>query len=127
MAGTALIPVRVGDIEIQVEAVVPAGTQPTSGKAAKAAEGVLDAFGRAQETIIEVAKSTAEMIDRAGTAIRPDRVDVQFGLKFTLSGGVIMAGVSGEASLTVTLGYDVASRPVTAEAPSAPARAAGSP
>ena len=36
----------------------------------------------------EVAKSTAEMIDRTGTAIRPDRVDVEF----------------------VTLGYDVASR-----------------
>ena len=55
-------------------------------------------------------KSTAEMINRTGTAIRPDRVDVEFGLKFTASGGVIMAGVSGEASLTVTLGYDVASR-----------------
>jgi hypothetical protein len=117
VAGTQLIPVRVGDIEIQVEAVVPAGTQPTSSKAAKAAGTVLDAFDRAQETIIQVAKSTAEMIDRAGTAIRPDRVDVEFGLKFTASGGVIMAGVSGEASLTVTLGYDVASRPVDAAAP----------
>jgi hypothetical protein len=119
VAGTQLIPVRVGDIEIQVEAVVPAGTQPTSSKAAKAAGTVLDAFDRAQETIIQVAKSTAEMIDRAGTAMSPDRVNVEFGLKFTASGGVIIAGVSGEASLTVTLGYDVASRPAAA-APAAP-------
>src|SRR5689334_7543009 len=87
VAGAQLIPVRVGDIEIQVEAVVVAGTQPTSGgKAAKAADTVKDAFERAQETIIQVAKSTAEMIDRAGTAVRPDRVDVEFGLKFTASG-----------------------------------------
>jgi hypothetical protein len=78
---------------------------------------VRDAFSRAQETIIEVAKSTAEMIDRAGTAVRPDRVEVEFGLKFTASGGVIMAGVAGEASLTVTLGYDVASRPAVAVPP----------
>ena len=35
----------------------------------------------------------------------------------TASGGVIMAGVSGEASLTVTLGYDVASRPAAATPP----------
>ena len=74
---------------------------------------MLEAFGRAQETIIEIAKSTAEMIDRAGAAARPDRVDVEFGLKFSASGGVIMAGVAGEASLKVTLGYDVAARPVT--------------
>ena len=119
VAGSQLIQVRVGDTEIQVEAVVVAGTQPTSGKAAKAAGTVLDAFDRAQDTIIQVAKSTAEMINRTGTAVRPDRVDVEFGLKFTASGGVIMAGVSGEASLTVTLGYDVASRPAAAEAPKA--------
>ena len=119
VAGSQLIPVRVGDTEIQVEAVVVAGTQPTSGKAAKAAGTVLDAFDRAQDTIIQVAKSTAEMINRTGTAVRPDRVDVEFGLKFTASGGVIMAGVSGEASLTVTLGYDVASRPAAAEPPEA--------
>jgi hypothetical protein len=124
VAGTQLIPVRVGDIEIQVEAVVPAGTQPTTGKAAKAAGDVLDAFSQAQKTIIEVARATAEMIDQAGSAVRPDRVEVEFGLKFTASGGVIVAGVCGEASLTVTLGYDVASRP--AASPGEPAPAAGS-
>jgi hypothetical protein len=102
-----LIPVRVGDIEIEVEAVPVAGTEATSSRAAKAAGSVLDAFDRAQEAIVEVAKSTAQMIEKAGAAARPDRVDVEFGLKFSASGGVIMAGVAGEASLKVTLGYDV--------------------
>jgi hypothetical protein len=111
MAASRLIPVRVGDIEIEVEAVPVAGTEATSGRAEKAAGSVLDAFGRAQDAIIEVAKSTARMIEKAGTTARPDRVDVEFGLKFSASSGVIMAGVAGEASLKVTLGYDVTARP----------------
>lgn len=111
VAANQLIPVRIGDIEIEVEAVQVAGTEATSGRAAKAAGSVLEAFGRAQDAIIEVAKSTAEMIERAGAAARPDRVDVEFGLRFSASGGVIMAGIAGEASLKVTLGYDIAARP----------------
>ena len=119
VAGSRVITVRVGDTEIEAEAVVVAGTEPTSGAAGRAAANVLGAFGRAQEAIIEVAKSTAQMIEKAGASARPDRVEVEFGLKFSASGGVIMAGVAGEASLKVTLGYDVASRP--AVTPSAPA------
>ena len=113
MVAGQLIPVQVGDVEIAVEAVREPGTEPTAGRTGKAAENVLGAFGRAQETIIEVAKSTAEMIDKAGAAARPDRVEVEFGLKFTVSGGVIMAGVAGEASLKVTLSYDVAAKPAS--------------
>lgn len=124
MAAGRLIPVRVGNIEIEVEAVPVVGTEATSGRAAKAAGSVLEAFGRAQDAIIEVARSTAQMIDRAGATARPDRVDVEFGLKFPASGGVIMAGVAGEASLKVTLGYDIATRPV-AEPPETAAPIAG--
>jgi hypothetical protein len=112
VVASQLIPVRVGDIQIEVEAVRVAGTEPaSSGKTERAAASVLEAFSRAQDAILEVAKSTAQMIDRAGTAARPDRVEVEFGLKFSASGTVIMAGVAGEASLKVTLGYDVAARP----------------
>ncbi len=119
MVASQLILVRVGDIQIEVEAVRVAGTEPTSsGKTGRAAGSVLEAFSRAQEAIIEVARSTAQMIDQAGAAARPDRVEVEFGLKFTASGTVIMAGVAGEASLKVTLGYDIASRP--AEDPETP-------
>jgi hypothetical protein len=111
VAANQLIPVRVGDIEIEVETVPVAGTEPTLGRPARAAGSVLEAFGRAQDAIIEVAKSTAQMIEKTGAAARPDRVDVEFGLKFSASGTVIMAGVAGEASLKVTLGYDIAARP----------------
>lgn len=113
-----LIPVRVGDVEIEIQTVPVAGTEATSGRAVK---NVTEAFARAQDAIIEVAKSTAEMIERAGKAARPDRVELEFGLSFSVSGGVIMAGVSGEATLKVTLGYDPASRSVSAPASAAPA------
>ena len=119
MVAGQLIPVQVGDIVIEVEAVTVAGTQPTASPA-KAAERVREAFGQAQETIVQIAKSTAQMIDRAGAAARPDRVDVEFGLKFSASGGVIMAGVAGEASLKVTLSYDVGATPAGSAAESLP-------
>jgi hypothetical protein len=117
-----LIPVQVGDIQIQVEAVPVTGTERTSGRTTRAADNVAEAFSRAQDTIVEVAKSTARVIERAGTAARPDRVEVEFGLSFSASGGVIMAGVAGAATLKVTLGYDVGTRPAAgplAEPPSA--------
>lgn len=114
MAGQ-LIPVRVGDVQIEVEAVPVAGSELTSsGKASRVAENALEAFGRAQDAIVEVAKSTARMIERAGAKARPDRVEVEFGIKFSASGTVIMAGVAGEGSLKVTLCYDVSARPPAA-------------
>jgi hypothetical protein len=85
VVASQLIPVQVGDIQIEVEAVRVAGTEPTSsGKTERAAGSVLEAFGRAQDAITEVARSTAQMIERAGAAARPDRVNVEFGLKFRL-------------------------------------------
>lgn len=93
MAARQLIPVQVGDIQIQVEAVSVSGTEQTSGLSSKTAGNVLEVFGRTQDTIVEVAKSTARVIEGAGTAARPDRVEVEFGLSFSASGGVIMAGV----------------------------------
>jgi hypothetical protein len=131
--GSRLIPVRVDGVEIEVEAVVAAGTEATAGgRVAKAAGEVADAFSRAEDAIAAVARSTAGMIERSGPAARPDRVEVEFGLKFSASGGVIMAGVAGEASLRVTLGYDFAARPPAAPlppaaVPDAAARPAGAP
>jgi hypothetical protein len=120
VAAGRLIPVQVGDIQIEVEAVSVTGTEQTSGRTARAAENVAEAFSRAQDTIVEVAKSTARVIERAGAGARPDRVEVEFGLSFSASGGVIMAGVAGAATLKVTLGYDVGARPAAAPLPEPP-------
>jgi hypothetical protein len=128
MAAGRLIPVRVGDIELLVETVQVAGTEPTSSRAARALERAGDAFAQAQEVIVEVARSTADVIQRAAArSARPDRVEVEFGLAFSASGGVIMAGVSAEATLRVRLAYDghpaAAAGPVPAGGDAAPATA----
>jgi hypothetical protein len=127
VAGGRLIPVRVGDIEIEVETVPVAGTEQTSGRAERALEHAQDAFTRAQDTIVEIARSTAVMIGKTAGAARPDQVAVEFGLKFSASGTVIMAGVAGEASLKVTLTYDTARTATGQPAVVIPGVAAGDP
>ena len=127
MAAERLIPLRIGDVELLAEAVPVAGTEQTSGRVQRAVEHAGEAFSRAQETIVEVAKSTAEVIERAAlAAARPDRMEVEFGLRFSASGGVIMAGASGEASLKVTLTYDSGRQPQP-DAPPLPETPGGSP
>jgi hypothetical protein len=64
------------------------------------------------------------MIEKTGPATRPARVEVEFGLRFSASGGVIMAGVAGEATLRVTLSYDCGSRPVAGPPSGGPLMAA---
>lgn len=94
MASGELIPVRIGDIEIDVEAVQVAGTEATSGRTAKVAGMTAEAYTRAQDVIVEVARTTAQMIDRAAErAARPDWLEVQFGLRFAASGGVMRSRV----------------------------------
>ncbi len=100
------IPVQVGDVELLVETVPVAGSEPTSRMTQEAAEGVADAFARAQEAIIEVAASTARMIARAADrGAQPDRFEIEFGLGISAKGNVIVAGASGQATLKVTLVY----------------------
>ena len=108
MAVGRSIPVTVGDTEVLVETVAVAGTEPTSGRAQQTLEGVADAFGRAQHVIVNVATSTAEMIEKAAArAARPDHVEIEFGLSFSASGGIVMvAGATAGATLRVLLSYD---------------------
>ncbi|GAB1340590.1 hypothetical protein ACE1SV_71800 [Streptomyces sp. E-15] len=108
MVGVTL-PVRVGEIELLVETVPVAGTQATSAasRVTDAVGQARDAFARAQSAIVEVATSTMQVIEEAGRrAARPDAMEVEFGLKFSANGNVIMAGASGEATLAVRLTYN---------------------
>lgn len=110
MAGSRLIPVRIGAITIEAEAVPLPGLDSSSGRVARPSRHVEEVFDRAQEAIVEVARSTARMIELAGQAARPDQLEVEFGLRFSAAGGVILAGIAGEASLKVTMTYDASSR-----------------
>ncbi|MGH3814011.1 MAG: hypothetical protein ACRDUV_16420 [Pseudonocardiaceae bacterium] len=53
-----VVPVRVGEVDLLVETVPVAGTEPTSGLD-KVCDRIIDAFTAAREAIVEVASSTA--------------------------------------------------------------------
>lgn len=101
-----MITIRVGDMELLVEAVPVAGSEHTSTRLEGAQARAVEAFERAQSAIVAVASSTVSTIGQLGQhSVRPREVEVKFGLKFSAQGNVIVAGVSGEATLEVTLTY----------------------
>jgi len=99
---------RVGKIDLLVEATPVAGSEQTS-TLGEAGRRVVDAYQQAQDAIVEVASSMADTVSRmAERAVRPDRVEVEFGLKFTMQGNVLVAAAAGEAALKVLVAYDAA-------------------
>lgn len=100
-----VIPVCVDGVELLVEASLVAGSEPTS-RLERAQDAVAEAFERAQTAIVAVASSTADVIEQMRKrAVRPNQVEVTFGLKFSAQGNVIMAGAAGEATVEVKLLY----------------------
>jgi hypothetical protein len=97
---------KIGQVDVLVETATIAGSEHISRSSDVASE-VTDAYARAQQTILEVAASTADTLGKVSKrAARPSALEVEFGLKFTATGNVIVAGVSGEATLRVKLTYD---------------------
>ncbi|MGC4746877.1 CU044_2847 family protein [Micromonospora sp. DT201] len=92
-------------MELQVEVTRPVGFEET-GRSEKVRDAVRDAFDRAQDAIVAVATSTVDTITQLGEqSLRPDEVQVKFGLKFSATGSVVVAGVSSEATIEVALTY----------------------
>ena len=104
MAGRVVM-MRVSGVDLLVETAVVAGSEPTAALD-RAQEAVTDAFGRARHAIVAIAELTVNTIGQLGQrAVRPDEMEVRFGLKFSAQGNVIVAGAAGEATLEVTLTY----------------------
>lgn len=119
-----LLPLRVGDVDLLVETVSVAGSEPTS-RLRNASGRVVDAFDHARDAIVEIATATGEAVGRmTHAATRPEQVEVEFGLKFSTQGTVVVAGASGEASLVVRLRYP-APRGAQGEVAAGGAEAAG--
>jgi hypothetical protein len=99
---------RVGGLELLIETsdVVVAGSEPTSALS-KAAQRVGEGFDQVRDAIVEVASSVADTTKRlAERGAHPDRVEVEFGLKLTVEGSVIVAGTAAEATLRVLVCYE---------------------
>jgi len=101
-----VVTMQVSGVDLLVETAVVAGSEPTAARLDRAQEAVTDAFGRARHAIVAIAESTVSTIGELGqAAVRPDEMEVRFGLKFSAQGNVIVAGAAGEATLEVTLTY----------------------
>jgi hypothetical protein len=104
-APPVVVPMRFGgvDLLIQVTPVAVVGSEPTS-----AARRVVDAYGRAEAAIMGVASSVAATIARLiEQGKHPRQVQVEFGLGVSVEGDVVVVKGSTEATLAVTLTYDV--------------------
>jgi hypothetical protein len=93
-------------MQVLVETTTVAGTEPTA-RPGRVAEQAADALDRAHQAIVRMAASSASVIDQvAARAARPDKLEVEFGLKISAEGNVIVAGASAEATLVVKLTYE---------------------
>jgi Trypsin-co-occurring domain 1 len=106
----AVAPLRIGGVDVLVEVTTVAGSEPTSRMDA-ARERAVEGFERARQAIVAVATSTVDTVgDLARLAAAPEKVEVEFGLRFSVQGNVIIAGGGGEATLGIRLTYDLGTR-----------------
>ena len=104
-ATTNIIPARIGQEDVLVEAVVVAGTEKLSSKG-RAVDRVQTMLDGAQSVIRSFAEETAGTVARIRQTVgSPDEVSVALGLSFATTGKIIIASSTASASITVTLTY----------------------
>ena len=104
-ATTNIIPARIGQEDVLVEAVVVPGTEKLSSKA-RAVDRVQTMLDGAQSVIRSFAEETAGTVARIRQTVgSPDEVSVALGLSFATTGKIIIASSTASASITVTLTY----------------------
>lgn len=107
-ATTNIIPARIGQEDVLVEAVVVPGTEKLSSKA-RAVDRVQTMLDGAQSVIRSFAEETAGTVARIRQTVgSPDEVSVALGLSFATTGKIIIASSTASASITVTLTYKAA-------------------
>ena len=104
-ATTNIIPARIGQEDVLVEAVVVPGTEKLSSKS-RAVDKVQTMLDGAQSVIRSFAEETAGTVARIRQTVgSPDEVSVALGLSFATTGKIIIASSTASASITVTLTY----------------------
>lgn len=104
-ATTNIIPARIGQEDVLVEAVVVAGTEKLSSKG-RAVDRVQTMLDGAQSVIRSFAEETAGTVAQIRRTVgSPDEVSVALGLSFATTGKIIIASSTASASITVTLTY----------------------
>lgn len=113
---TRLQPFMIGDVEVQVEAVVTPGSREVSTK--HGGDGVAErsaaAFERVEQVISAVSERTAAVIaEQAKSDLAPDEMTVAFGVSFSVEGGLVFAKGTAGSTIEVTLTYKNRAKPGT--------------
>lgn len=114
---TRLQPFMIGDVEVQVEAVVTPGSQEVSTKHGGDAvvERSTAAFERVEQVISAVSERSAALIaEHAQSGLAPDEMTVAFGVSFSVEGGLVFAKGTAGSTIEVTLTYENRSKPGSA-------------
>jgi hypothetical protein len=105
-----LVPSEIGGVPVLVEVLQAPGTEQTS-RAESTAERLQDMFARAQRVIEKITMLAAESQERiAARSRRPDQVELEFGLKFTAQGQIVVASAATEASFSMKITYGAPQR-----------------
>jgi hypothetical protein len=76
---------------------------PAPHQAGGIPDDVTASFERAQEMMVGLAKGFHESLTKLAESMRPDEVELTFGLKLTAESGWLVAKAGGEANFEVTL------------------------
>jgi NTP-dependent ternary system trypsin peptidase co-occuring protein len=106
---TALM--SIGGVDVLVQTIAGPATERTSALG-EAGERVQDAFEKAQDVIVGAAVSTVGLLGKLGRNARPDKLELEFGLGFSVKGQVIVVGGQADATLKVKLTYDAEVEPI---------------
>lgn len=100
-----LVSTEIQGIPVLVEALPESGAEPTGGS--RRTERVQEMFSRAQDVIQQVALSVVEIREKlAAHARSPDQIELQFGIKFTAQGNIVLSQAGIESSIAVKVVYE---------------------
>ena len=98
------VPFTINGVQAAFDVDVPAGTQLTAaGDRARAAlEGAYEA---GKSTALAIARDVARSARALPAEDRPADLQIQLGLRFTVTGEAVVVSAASEASLTLTFTY----------------------
>jgi hypothetical protein len=92
-----------GSVFVEVDDREGAAGYVRAGRPGDLAAKAEETFDAALGVVRTVATRLVGQVQEMGVALRPDEVEVQFGICFSAKVGAVIAATEGEAQVTVTL------------------------
>lgn len=97
--------VNIGGEVVYFEVEPTFGSEKTSAMST-ALERAEDAFERAKKTVTSIASSMVSDLQKLDQKITPDEFTLEFAIKFTAEGNVMVTKVGNEANFKISMKYN---------------------